>query len=1004
MNTNEISLEKLIVDWLRVYNGYEQETPHAYNKDFALVDKWVERFVTETQPEKVKQSMCFASPSERFKFFTRLTNEITKRGITDVLRKGYKFNGSTFDLYYPLPSELNPSAKVAYEHNIFGVIRQVMYSKVNTNEIDFVVFINGLPLATFELKNNFTGQTYENAIAQYRTDRDPKELLLQKKRCAVHFAVDDCQVWMCTALAGKDSWFLPFNRGVNGGAGNPVVPGDTMTSYLWKDVLTKPTLSNIIENFAQVISSEDKKTHKVKEAVIWPRYHQLDAVRTLLNVTKMSNIGRRFLIQHSAGSGKSNSITWLAYQLVSLLQPNQQPFFDSIIVVTDRVNLDKQIRDNINAFQRLSNLVGWADKSGTLRELLTGGKKIIISTIFKFSFILDEIGNSLKDKRFAIIIDEAHSSQNGSLSANLATGISGNAAPVIPLKKGNYNYDLESAPRKVADGSELAYGEEEDIEDKIHRIIKGRKMAKNANYYAFTATPKNKTLEMFGEKVVEGSETVFKPFHEYTMKQAIEEGFILDVLKNYTPYSSYYQVLKATQDDPEYDKKKALGKIRAYVEAQPETIQKKAEIIVEHFCKKVYMKIGGHARAMVITSSIERAIEFFETITKMLEERNCPYKAIVAFTDKVIDGKVVTEAELNGFPSAEIEQRIEQEPYRFLIVADKFQTGYDQPLLHTMYVDKQISDVKAVQTLSRLNRCHPKKQDTFVLDFANDPEMIRMSFQRYYKTTILEGESDINKLNDLTETIEAFNFYTQDDVDNVATLKLMGTDEDRPKVDSIIDAVVVRFKQELNDDEQIKCKSAIKNFNRCYPYFSAIMPYESPEWEKQYVFYSFLVKKLPKLVIDDNTDGIIDDIDFDKYRIVREEERSIALENTDTAVSPIPIGTCGGISQPEMDALSSIVKDFNDTYGNIDWKNRDEVQRQIEELPERIAKSIDFANAVRNGDKQVAQITFNDDIINIVAGMLEEKTEFVQTYFANPDFQNFVNARVFQAAVSRLSN
>ena len=998
MDTSETGLEKIIVSWLVKENGYEQETPHAYNKDFALVDKWVERFVTETQPEKVEQSMCFASPSERLKFFTRLSNEITKRGVTDVLRKGYKFNGSTFDLYYPLPSELNPSAKVAYEHNIFGVIRQVMYSKVNTNEIDFVVFINGLPLATFELKNNFTGQTYENAIAQYRTDRDPKELLLQKKRCAVHFAVDDCQVWMCTALAGKDSWFLPFNRGVNGGAGNPVIEGDTMTSYLWKDVLTKPTLSNIIENFAQVIKKEDPKTHKVKEMVIWPRYHQLDAVRTLLNVTKMSPIGRRFLIQHSAGSGKSNSITWLAYQLVTLLQQNQEPFFDSIIVVTDRVNLDKQIRDNINAFQRLSNLVGWADKSGTLRELLTGGKKIIISTIFKFSFILDEIGSSLKDKRFAIIMDEAHSSQNGSLSANLATGISGNATPVIPLHS-------EESSFGMAAEEQAQYSAPEDIEDKIHRIIKGRKMAKNANYYAFTATPKNKTLEMFGDKVERiNEEPLYIPFHEYTMKQAIEEGFILDVLKNYTPYSSYYRVLKAVEEDPEYDKKKAMGKIRAYVERQPETIEKKAEIIVEHFLKKVYMKIGGKARAMVITSSIERAIEFYKVITRMLDERNSPYKAIVAFTDKEIDGKVVTESELNGFPSAEIEQRVEQEPYRFLIVADKFQTGYDQPLLHTMYVDKQLSDVKAVQTLSRLNRCHPKKQDTFVLDFANDPEMIREAFQRYYKTTILEGESDVNKLNDLTGTIEAFNFYTQDDASQVATLKLMGTDDDRPKIDAVIDAVVVRFKTELNEDEQIKCKSALKNFNRCYPYFSAIMPYESPEWEKQYVFYSLLVKKLPKLKIDDSTDGLLDNIDFDKYRIVKEEERAIELDNENTNVKPIPVGSVGGKPQPEMDALSSIVKDFNDTYGNIEWKNRDEVQRQIEELPARIATSLDFVNAVRNGDKQVAQITFNDDIINIVASMLEEKTEFVQPYFANPDFQNFVNARVFQAAVSQLSN
>lgn len=1004
MDTSETGLEKIIVDWLRDKNGYEQATPHDYNKDFALVDTWVERFVVATQPDKVEQSMCFASPSELMKFFTRLANEITKRGVVDVLRKGYKFNGSTFDLYYPLPSDLNPSAKKAYRQNIFGVIRQVMYSKTNTNEIDFVVFINGLPLATFELKNNYTGQTYENAIRQYQTDRNPKELLLQKKRCAVHFAVDDQQVWMCTALAGKDSWFLPFNRGVNGGAGNPVVENDTMTSYLWKDILTKPTLSNIIENFAQVIVSKekDKKTGKIrdKEKVIWPRYHQLDAVRTLVKQTQKCGVGKRFLIQHSAGSGKSNTITWLAYQLVVLLK-NQQPFFDSVVVVTDRVNLDRQIRDNINAFQRLSNIVGWADKSETLRLMLQGGKKIIVSTINKFSFILDEIGSTLKDRRFAIIIDEAHSSQNGAMSANLATGLSGYAAPkayVMPcvceagmVASGGPDVDVDIET------------EEEDTDDKINRILKGRKLAKNANYYAFTATPKNKTLEMFGEKITDADGNIsFVPFHEYTMKQAIEEGFILDVLKYYTPYSSYYRILKTSADDPEYDKKKAQGKLRAYVEAQPETIEKKAEIIVEHFCSKVFMKIGGKARAMLVTSSIERAIEFYKVITRMLEERNSPYRAIVSFTDKMIDGQLVTEASLNGFPSAEIETKMEEEPYRILIVANKFQTGYDQPLLHTMYVDKQLSGVKAVQTLSRLNRCHPKKQDTFVLDFANDPEMIQKAFQDYYKTTVLVGESDVNKLNDLTETIEGFCFYTQDDVDRVVELKLTGNDDDRPAMDAVLDGVTERFKEELNEDEQIVCKSGIKNFNRCYPYFSSIMPFESAEWEKQYIFYSLLVKKLPKLKIDDFTEGLIDNIDFDKYRIVKEEERQIVLENENAEVAPVPVGHGTGKSVPEMEALSTIVKDFNELFGNIDWKNRDEVQRQINELPARIAGSVDFANAVKNGDSQVAQITFNDDMIAIVAAMLEEKTEFVQIYFGNKDFQNFVNARVYQAAVSRL--
>ena len=1002
MDTSETGLEKIIVDWLRDKNGYEQVTPHDYNKTFALVESWVERFVTTTQSDKVKESMCFASPSERLKFFTRLSGEIGKRGVVDVLRKGYKFNGNTFDLYYPLPSQLNQGAKAAYKQNIFGVIRQVRYSTQNTNEIDFVVFINGLPLATFELKNNYTGQTYENAIKQYQMERDPKELLLQKKRCAVHFAVDDQQVWMCTALAGKNSWFLPFNRGVNGGAGNPVVEKDTMTSYLWKDVFTKATLSNIIENFAQVIVSKEKdkatKLMKTKEVVIWPRYHQLDVVRSLVAHTKTHAIGRRYLIQHSAGSGKSNSITWLAYQLVTLLQ-KQEPFFDSVIVVTDRVNLDKQMRDNINAFQRLSNVVGWADKSDTLRQLLQGGKKIIVSTINKFSFILDEIGCSLKDKRFAIIIDEAHSSQNGAMSANLATGLSGNAAPkpyVVPEDTG-YMMAAEN-------GSGVEWEpEEEDTEDKIHRILKGRKLAKNADYYAFTATPKNKTLEMFGEKSYDANgEVTFKPFHEYTMKQAIEEGFILDVLKYYTPYKSYYRILKATEDDPRYDKKKAQGKLRAYVEDQPETIEKKAEIIVEHFCKKVYMKIGGKARAMLVTSSIERAIEFYKVITRILEERNSPYRAIVAFTDKVIDGKLVTESSLNGFPSAEIESRMEEEPYRILVVANKYQTGYDQPLLHTMYVDKQLSSVKAVQTLSRLNRCHPKKQDTFVLDFANDPEVIKQSFQEYYKTTVLVGESDVNKLNDLTEKIEGYNFYVQDDIDKVVELKLSGSDEDRPNIDAILDGVTMRFKEELDEDEQIDCKSAIKNFCRCYPYFSAIMPFESPDWEKQYVFYSLLVKKLPKLKIDDCTDGLLDNVDFDKYRMVKEEERQLVLENENAEVKPVPVGLGMGMPQPEMEALSNIVKDFNELFGNIDWKNRDEVQRQINELPKRIASSVDFVNAVKNGDRQVAQITFNDDMVAIVAAMLEEKTEFVQTYFNNPDFQNFVNARVYQAAVSQL--
>ena len=976
VNVKEQGLETIIVNCLRDVNGYVESTSELYSKDEALVKSWLESFLVSTQPDKVARSMCFASASEKAKFYARLDEALAKRGVTDLLRKGFAFNGTTFDLYFPIPSEQNPSAREAYEKNCFGVIRQLRYSKIDSSDaIDFAVFINGLPLATFELKNHYTRQTVENAIKQYQTDRDPKEKLLRPKRCAVHFAVDDTDVYMCTELKGADSWFLPFNRGVDGGAGNPVIPGKTMTSYLWEEVFKKRSLSNIIENFAQVIVTEDRKGKTRRETVVWPRYHQLDCVRKLLEATRLSPVGRKFLIQHSAGSGKSNTITWLAYQLVLLQKPDTTAKFDSIIVVTDRINLDRQIRDNINAFAKLKNLVGWADHAETLRELLQGGKKIIVSTIHKFSFILDEIGSSLKNRSFAIVIDEAHSSQNGEMASSMAASVSGNAQQL--------NED----------------GEIEDPEDKIHRIIKGRKLAKNANYYAFTATPKNKTLEMFGEEYTTPEGVAYAPFHEYTMKQAIEEKFILDVIRNYTPYQSFYEVVKKVEDDPQFDKDKAPKRIRAFVERQPETIEAKSRIIVDHFCTKVFRKIGGRARAMVVTSSIERAIDFYKCISRLLEEQGGKFKAIVAFTDKEIDGHVVTESSLNGFPSAAIEDKIEEEPYRILIVADKFQTGYDQPLLHTMYVDKVLTDLKAVQTLSRLNRAHPKKFDTFVLDFANDPEDIRAAFQRYYKTTVLEGESDVNKLNDLIETIERAPFYTDDDKLQVVEKRLSGNDEDRSKIDAILDACVVRFKEELNEEEQVRAKGAMKNYCRIYPFFAAIMPYESADWERQYLFYSLLVKKLPTLRREDFTAGLLETIDFDKYRIQKEEERDITLENVNATVAPIPVGSGGGIPEVELDSLSHIVEDFNAAYGGIDWRDEDEVRRQIQDLPRRMAQDDNFVNAVRNGDSQVAQIRFNDAIQNIVATMGEERLEFMQQYFANAEFRNFVNERVFRACL-----
>ena len=980
---SEKELETILVSYLRDHQGYEEGVSSDYNKEFGLDTERVKRFILSTQKEKVENTACFTSPTEEHKFFSRLSAALSKRGVTDVLRKGFKYISEIFDMYYPTPSALNPTAQAYYAKNIFCVTRQLYYSKEKTDSIDVYISLNGLPIMTMELKNHYTEQTVENAIKQYKEDRDPKDdttaLILQKRRCAVHFAVDDDDIMMCTELKGNASWFLPFNKGVNGGAGNPVSPNGVRTAYLWEDVLGKRSLSDILENYAQITFKEKevknkktgKKEKKTIESIIWPRYHQLDCVRQLLKATREGGVGQKFLIQHSAGSGKSNSITWLAYQLVGLLD-GTTPILDTVIVVTDRVNLDTQIRDNINSFKRLSNLVDWADSSQTLKDALQDGKKIIITIVHKFPYILEAIGSELKNKHFGIIIDEAHSSQNGSLSAKMNIALSGNVAK-----------------------------NEDDLEDKLNAIIEGRKMVKNANYYAFTATPKPKTLQMFGTPCPQPDGKVqHLPFHEYTMKQAIEEGFIMDVLKNYTTYASFYKVIKTVNGDPEFDQKEAQKKIRAYVESRPETIRQKVAIIVNHFHTAVLDKgkIGGQARAMVVTSSILRAISFYYEIEALLKERKSPYRAIVAFSgSKEWNGKQVTEADINGFPSKDIEENMSEDPYRILVVADKFQTGYDQPLLHSMYVDKELSDVAAVQTLSRLNRCHPLKRDTFVLDFYNDTDKIQKSFQRFYKTTILSDEADPNKLNDQTDEIEKYNIYTEEEVRDLNTKYWNGVE--REQLDPIINKSVERFKL-LDENSQIKCKSSIKGFLRYYPFIAAVTPYCSKEWEMLNTYYMLLVHKLPKLKGEDFTDGLEECIDLDQLQVTKMSERKIELENKDTEVDPMPMGTGkGGKKEPEMAKLSDILEQFND----IHWQNIEAVKVQIDSLPNRLQADQNFVNAAKNSNKETAQKQGFTSMMGIVIKMMSESTEFCRQYLDNKNFQNAINERVFQQVYSKIS-
>ncbi len=973
----EKGLETLIVESLTTQSGYEQGTNSDYNKTYAVDETRLFRFLRDTQGAALKELQILDDPLEKERFFKQLDKKMKTDGVIELLRKGLRYKHLHLDLFYVRPSADNPDAAEKYRRNIFSVTRQLQYSLFNPLlALDLCLFLNGLPIVTLELKNQLTKQCAADAVEQYKRDRSPAEPLFNFKRCMVHFAADDNEVRMCTELKGDKSWFLPFNKGNNDGAGNPPNPDGLRTDYLWKQIFSKDELSNIIENYAQVIAEKDEDTGKVTYKQIFPRYHQLHLVESLLADARRDGVGARYLIQHSAGSGKSNSIAWLAHQLVTLKNDSGTELFDSVIVVTDRINLDKQIKETIRQFMQVSSTVGWAKSSGELKTLLDEGKKIIITIVHKFQFVLEDIGTVHREKSFAILIDEAHSSQNGSLSAKMNMVLSGSV-----------------------------YEDEDDLEDKINTIIEGRKMVKNASYFAFTATPKNKTLEMFGKKVRMADGTVKPcPHYVYTMKQAIEEGFILDVLRYYTPVQSYYKLAKTVEDDPKFDKKRAQGILRYYVESNQYAIHEKADIMVEHFHTEVIAKgkVGGKARAMVVASSIRRAVDYYRAINELLTERKSPFKAIVAFSGTAdYNGKQVTEADINGFPSAKIEKNFKKDPYRILIVANKFQTGFDEPLLHTMYVDKGLSDIKAVQTLSRLNRSYPGKNDTFILDFVNDPGVIKAAFDRYYKTTVLSGETDVNKLNDLIDTLESLQVYSDDEVGNFVELYL--SDASREQLDPILDRCVEQYRA-LAVEEQIEFKSSAKTFVRTYNFLAAILPYGSVQWEKLSIFLNLLVPKLPTPQGDDYTEGLLEDIDLESYRAEARETMRIQLDNENGEIEPIPVGTDVGIEVPEMDTLSHILKEFHDAFGNIDWTDEDKIKKQIASLPEVVRQDEQYQNAMRYSDRQNARAESDRAVQNAILGTMSSGIELYKEVQSNESLRRWILDMVFNATYQPKDN
>lgn len=973
-DTSEKGLQKLILQYLIEEQGYQQSYSKDFDKEFCINTLQLWSFIEATQPT------AFATIQKKGKrnFLARLDRKIHQKGIVETLRKGLKFFDKVVRLFYPEPmSRLNPKRITQYKANIFGITEELQYASNNLNRLDLALFMNGLPIVTMELKNEFTGQNVQDAIRQYQETRSGK--LFNFARCLNHFAVDTNWVYMLPLVKGKNSVVLPFNKGLNDGtpitpfgAGNPLNPNGIKTSYLWEQVCTKSSLGNIIQKFAQIVEEKDEDTKKVKKKFIFPRYHQLTAVRQLLHHTKNYGVGFRYLIQHSAGSGKSYSITWLAYQLSNLYAAAQdKPLFDSVIVVTDRTNLDRQIRNNIKNFEQVKNYVaaitGKGDtKTGQLKAALIERKKIIIVTIQTFPWLLKEMSD-LGDAHFAIVMDEAHSSQSGETAAQMNASLA--------------NKNTDDLPRDEF-GKILT-------EDLLNHIIESRRLLTSVSYFAFTATPKNKTLELFGTKNDEDGK--FYPFHTYSMKQAIEEGFILDVLQNYTTYHSYYKLIKSVGDNPSYDTKKAHKKLRAYVEGHEYTIKEKAKVMIDHFDREVKKRIRNQAKAMVVTRSIESAMKYKDAFDEYLSKKNPSFKAIVAFSGKKAHyktGEELTEEKMNHFADKDnnIPRQFKKSPYRFLIVADKYQTGFDEPLLHTMYVDKKLANVQAVQTLSRLNRAYkPHKKDTFVLDFFNTTEEIKEAFEPYYTTTVLSEETDINRLHDLKDELDNYQIYTEAEVRHL--FELLHKEDNRKMVDALIDRSAAAFKIELNQDQQISCKSQAKSFLRTYNYLSKIVDFKEPEWELLWWYLKYLT---PKLVVeaDDPDENVLEAVNMESYRVTKETTVDLVLESGMGEIEPSPVGGGGSSRNPEYDFLEVILSDFNKRFGNILWKNKDRVlQILTEQIPQQLQADEDLLNIIEVSDKQQAKMSFEKKLERLIKALMFSQTEIYKKYMSDPDFK-----------------
>ena len=957
--TKEIHFEEHIEHYLTTESGFRYVSNDAFDKNLCLVPHMLIDFIRETQPKAYIALLQQYGTTVNEKIVENVANALHKQKTLDVLRNGVKDRGQLLRLVYFQPANnKTPEHEEMYKLNRFGIVRQFQYSNRNNNSIDLAIFINGIPVLTAELKNALTGQNHYNAIKQYVQDRDPKgEPLLEFKRCLVHFAVGTEKVFMTTELKGKSTFFLPFNTGLVNQSTD-----DFAVSYLWKDVWEKDSLLDLIQNYInvqidtkQVYDPASKKLIEKKSTkLLFPRFHQRRAVNRILEALKRDGTGKNYLIQHSAGSGKSNTITWLAYRLANFYQhyTDSKGMFDSVIIVTDRRVLNKQIQDNIRQFDNTPGVVQYIDenvKSDVLRKAIEDGKRIIVTTLHRFPIISESV-QQFPNRKYAILIDEAHSSQSGEAARHMRKALS-----------------LEEAEKLDV--------EEKTLDDIIAEEISRKGQQPNISQFAFTATPKPKTIELFGTVI----DDVKTAFDKYTMEEAIKEEFILDVLMNYMSFKRYYKLVKQEAiPDKEYEKKKTVRLLNSFVDLEDHAIEVKSRIMLEHFASQTANEIQGQARAMLVTRSRLHAVRFKRKFDEIMREMKLPYEALVAFSGIVKDaetGEEYTESSMNQLTGKiSIPEALKLPKYRILIVADKYQTGFDEPLMHTMFVDKKLGGTSTVQTLSRLNRTMRGKNNTMILDFVNDSEQIQADFQHFYGANFMltEDETDPNSLYDLLNQIEAYPIIYQNDVEVFAEI-FFRKDNNMEKLQPILQSVVKRFEENLNDEDKSKFKSSVKSFVKVYRFLSQILTFTDVDLEKKYVFLTALLKVLPYLKSDMPFD-VLNDVELDSYKLQHKFTTNLSLNSGDGQDKGMSPGSGGQGPADDLDFLSKIIKVLNETFG-IDLTEEDKVE--FVRMRDNIYNNEELMSFFNpNNSKDNIQDKFNETVDDELLNFIDRKLEF----------------------------